>query len=231
MKMDREEKRRLVGEITERGYSTLDAHAAAIRELDKRAGTDVFDIGRRLTECKQILARGSWLPWLEREFGYTEQTALNFMRVYERFKSKTVLDLGVPLSGLYLLARPSTPEAAVDEVMQAAEQGEKQTLKQIKQTIAEHKPEPDPDPDALEMGYREKEPDHEPTPEQRRDQWLKDQRKQRENAPPAPATAHLSGAAPDIAKAIEIAVEVKRFVRHPSVITLCDFIINQGWRS
>jgi hypothetical protein len=32
-------------------------------------------------------ARGNpaWLPWLQREFGWTDRHALNYMRVYELF--------------------------------------------------------------------------------------------------------------------------------------------------
>jgi hypothetical protein len=53
-----------------------------------------------------------WLPWLDREFGWTEMTATRFMNVYELGKSNNLLDLSIPISGLYLLAAPSTPEAA-----------------------------------------------------------------------------------------------------------------------
>jgi hypothetical protein len=49
---------------------TLVEHAAAIRALGKRVVTDVIEIGARLTECKRIAGHGSWLPWLNREFGW-----------------------------------------------------------------------------------------------------------------------------------------------------------------
>jgi transposase len=39
-------------------------------------------------------------------------TALNFMRVYEMDKSRTVRDLNLSMRGLYLLAAPSTPDEA-----------------------------------------------------------------------------------------------------------------------
>jgi hypothetical protein len=44
---------------------------------------DVIEIGRRLTEAKQIAGHGGWLPWLEREFAWKEQTVRNFIQVYE----------------------------------------------------------------------------------------------------------------------------------------------------
>jgi hypothetical protein len=52
---------------------------------------------------------------------------LNFVRVYELSKtpnSKRVLDLSLPLRTIYLLAAPSTPPAARDEVIERASNGE-----------------------------------------------------------------------------------------------------------
>jgi hypothetical protein len=57
--------------------------AEEIRKLGKRAGADVIEIGRRLTETKKICGHGNWLPWLQREFGWTDRHALKCMQVYE----------------------------------------------------------------------------------------------------------------------------------------------------
>lgn len=43
---------------------------------------------RRLSECKAQCSHGRWLPRLEREFGWKDDTALNFMRVPEMVKSR-----------------------------------------------------------------------------------------------------------------------------------------------
>ena len=61
----------------------LSENAEQIRRLDKRAVGDVIEIGRRLTEMKEICGHGNWLPWLHREFGWTDRHALNYTRVYE----------------------------------------------------------------------------------------------------------------------------------------------------
>src|SRR5262245_17802923 len=61
----------------------LAENAEEIRKLGKRAGADVIEIGRRLTEMKKICGHGNWLPWLQREFGWTNRQALNYMRVHE----------------------------------------------------------------------------------------------------------------------------------------------------
>ncbi len=85
-------------------------HAEAIRCLGKRIVADVIEIGRRLTECKKVLGHGNWGVWLDREFGWSDRQALNFMRVYElaESKSENFSDLHLPVSVLYLLAAPST---------------------------------------------------------------------------------------------------------------------------
>ena len=106
----------------------LAQNAQEIRKLGKRASADVIEIGRRLTEMKKLCGHGNWLPWLQREFGWTDRHALNYMRVYEvSLKSENFSDLRIPVSGLYLLAAPSTPPEAVDEVIERAKSGERQT--------------------------------------------------------------------------------------------------------
>jgi predicted ATPase len=68
---------------TDIATTALAEHADAIRALRSRIVSDVAEIGRRLIEVKKIVGHGNWLPWLDREFGWTDHTALNFMRVHE----------------------------------------------------------------------------------------------------------------------------------------------------
>lgn len=71
--------------------------AAQIRQLGKAAVADMIEIGRLLTECKERLPHGGWLPWLDREFGWTDRTALNLMRVHQMAsKSENFSDLELP---------------------------------------------------------------------------------------------------------------------------------------
>jgi hypothetical protein len=103
---------------------------AVIRTLGKRVVADVIEIGRRLTEAKRIAGHGGWLPWLEQEFGWREQTARNFIQVDEcSLKSPNFGDLDISVAGLYLLAHPSTPEPVRHEVIQRAEVGEHGALR------------------------------------------------------------------------------------------------------
>ena len=116
---------------------TLAENAEEIRNLGKRAAGDVIEIGRRLTEMKELCGRGNWL---QREFGWTDRHALNYMRVYGlSLKSENFSDLRISVSGLYLLAAPSTPPEAVDEVIERAKSGERQAHAEIKGKIGEIK--------------------------------------------------------------------------------------------
>src|SRR5271166_377951 len=87
-------------------------HAEAIRVLGRQTVANVIEIGRRLTEAKALAGHGGWLPWLEREFGWTVKTAERFINVYDMSKFDNLSNLDLPISGLYLLAAPKTPEAA-----------------------------------------------------------------------------------------------------------------------
>ena len=93
----------------------LTEHATPIRRLGKFVLDNVIEIGRRLTEAKEICGHGNWLPWLDREFTWKERTAQRYINVYEAFGSNPsgLTDLELPLESLYLLAAPSTPDAAL----------------------------------------------------------------------------------------------------------------------
>jgi DUF3102 family protein len=118
----------------------LAEHADAIRALGKQTVANIIEIGCRLTDAKNIAGHGNWLPWLDREFGWKEQTARNFMRAYElSLKSPKFADLALPLSGLYLLAAPSTPPEARDEIIERAEAGEALPVAEVKRVVEKHK--------------------------------------------------------------------------------------------
>jgi hypothetical protein len=114
-------------------------HADAIRDLLRRTVENAVEIGRRLIETKEMLVhRNLWVDWLEREFGMSERHARNFMNVYcelggflENFSKLNHL----PVSGLYLLAAPSTSNSVRQEVIKRAEAGEEMSFDEVKSTI------------------------------------------------------------------------------------------------
>ena len=125
-------------------YSSLDGETSRfiqqqtgeIRMLMRRTAQDIFEIGQKLIDVKQKLGHGQFLAWLQAEFAWKERTARNFMYVAKQFKSATIADLELAPSVLYMLAAPSTPEAAREEAIARAEAGEsisKETAQKIKQ--------------------------------------------------------------------------------------------------
>jgi hypothetical protein len=123
----------------------LAEHAAAIRRLGKLVVEDVIEIGRRLTEAKDICGHGNWLPWLEREFDWSASTAENYINLFKlSAKFPTVGNLNLDLRSLYMLAAQSTPPEARDEIIKRAEAGEQVTVAEVKTAIAKRKPEPKP---------------------------------------------------------------------------------------
>jgi DUF3102 family protein len=114
--------------------------------LGKRVVGDVIEIGRRLTEARALCPpRGGWYAWLEKVFGWTDDTARNFMNVYEMSITRNFRGLSLLVSDLYLLARPSTPELVLKAVIERAEAGEYFTHAQVKDMIAKAVAEARPD--------------------------------------------------------------------------------------
>jgi hypothetical protein len=113
----------------------LAEHADEIRRLGKQTVENIIEIGARLTECKHICGHGNWLPWLEREFGWEETTAQRFMRVHALAQSKSGNLPDLPVSAIYLLAAPSTPQAARSEIIERAKTGTPVLVAEVKAII------------------------------------------------------------------------------------------------
>jgi hypothetical protein len=114
----------------------LDEHAEAIRACGKRTIEAVLEIGCRLAEAKKLLGHGNWLPWLQREFDWSEDTAERFIALHAlRRQIPQLAELSIPLSGLYLLASPSTPPEVVEAIVAKTQDGEKVGVTEIKAAI------------------------------------------------------------------------------------------------
>jgi hypothetical protein len=154
---------KLAGE--DRGF--VRERAARIRELSKRTAEAIALIGQWLTEVKDRLPHGSWLPWLEHEFGWNERTAQRLIGVYRSFKSDNLSDLDIDVSALYLIAAPKTPEPVRQEIIRRAQAGERMTRAEAVKALDHYEKttdaqQPDPDPALVE------EPDS-PSPDYQRD--------------------------------------------------------------
>ena len=109
--------------------------AREIKPRLQRAADDILFIGERLNHVRERLPHGNWRPWLETEFQMSDQTARNFIHIWERLsdKSKIILNLGP--TALYALAAPSTPDDAITQVEALITNGHTPTVAETKQII------------------------------------------------------------------------------------------------
>lgn len=78
-----------------------------ILDAKRRGGEAILTIGRCLTEAKQALPHGEWLPWLTEQVEFSPRTAQNFMRLAREWSNTQALaDLGAA-KALTLLALPA----------------------------------------------------------------------------------------------------------------------------
>lgn len=87
--------------------------AETIRVLGKRVAADIVEIGQRLIAVRETCGHGCHSPWLDKEFGWKESTAYNYIAVAERFTGKlpTVGTLLIDASALYLLAATTSAKS------------------------------------------------------------------------------------------------------------------------
>jgi hypothetical protein len=119
----------------------LAEHAAAIRQIGKRVIADLIEVGGRLNTCRDILKDDRrWRAWLKTELKLSHQSAGRFIQIYELAEERSNLDhLDLSVSAIYLLAAPSTPESARDEIIERAASGERLSHAGVQATIAEAK--------------------------------------------------------------------------------------------
>ncbi|MEM9163676.1 MAG: DUF3102 domain-containing protein [Cyanobacteria bacterium P01_F01_bin.4] len=126
-------------EATQR--SIIQQRTGEIRERLRRSAQDVWEIGQKLADVRSRLKYGQFLTWLKVEFGWSQRTAYNFIKVYETFGDRfaNLAKVDIATSLLYQLASPSVPDDLRDQVLQAAEQGQKITAKSLRSAIKKRK--------------------------------------------------------------------------------------------
>jgi len=110
-----------------------------IKSLMRRSSQDIIDIGHNLIEVKQHLGHGSFRNWLRIEFNWSVSTATKFMQVWEQFKCVNFTHLNITASTLYLIAAPSTPKEARDEVLERSSNGENIGYTNAKKIVSQYR--------------------------------------------------------------------------------------------
>lgn len=113
-------------------------------EIEKLQTTALLHVAERLNEARDIFRyrrdEGGFAGWVESRLRWSRQTAYNLLHVHEQFAGQCVKNLdSFPASVLYLVAAPTTPKAAREEVFKRAEAGEPLSITEAKQIVAKHK--------------------------------------------------------------------------------------------
>jgi hypothetical protein len=188
------------------GDPVLAKYAAEIRRLGKRVKEDVVAIGRYLDQAQKHAGRGAWLAWIQTEFGWSDQTAYNYIHLYKAqlqgddLTFQKFWNANLPLSSLYLLAKPKTPDEARKEIADRLEAGEKVTCAAVTETIARAKGATDIEGVPAETGTPEESPSLAGTRESDEDPSTAAHRARMAAlaAEPEPATGQTNGADPQI---------------------------------
>jgi len=106
---------------------------AEIHSLMRITAQSIVKIGRKLADVKPLLS-SQFVAWLKCEFTWSERTAYNFIKVYERFGDESSTSNFAP-SALYLLSAPSVPEETRQSAIKLAAAGETVTHKTAKRLI------------------------------------------------------------------------------------------------
>ena len=79
-----------------------DILAMEIRTLQQQAESIltsyIIEIGRRLCEAKAVLEHGEWGTWLREQVQFSQSTANNYMKIFERFGDDQISLFGAPKS-------------------------------------------------------------------------------------------------------------------------------------
>ncbi|GIO33103.1 hypothetical protein J2TS6_42440 [Paenibacillus albilobatus] len=116
---------------------TPDVIAAEIRSIDQQARQYVLqsaiEIGRKLTEAKELVSHGEWGAWLKINVNYSQSTANNFMRVAAEYaNSQTLANLNYS-QAVALLSIPAEERESFVEENNAAEMSTRELQAAIKE--------------------------------------------------------------------------------------------------
>ncbi len=81
--------------LTTRTPGLIAAEINKIKEDTKRILIyNSIEIGRKLTEAKEMLPHGEWGKWLKTEVDYSKTTANNLMKIFQEYGSEQINLLG-----------------------------------------------------------------------------------------------------------------------------------------
>ena len=103
----------------------LDRVAERVRMRLKNMSAHIIEIGRELSAVKQRLDHGQFLRWVIEECELAPRHAQLMMRATQWAEGRDEIVSHLEPTTLYLLAAPSTPKTARQEVLALLEEGQR----------------------------------------------------------------------------------------------------------
>ncbi len=103
--------------------------------IRRSAASSVVNIGKDLLGAKRYLSHGVFLRWVEDEIGIPARTAQVYMQVAQWLGGKSTAVAHLPLSTLYVISAPSTPNDFAVDVLKRLQEGESISVKAVREEL------------------------------------------------------------------------------------------------
>jgi hypothetical protein len=119
---------------------SLDQLATEIRYYSQQASWSIIEVGKRLIEAKKQVAYAEWENWLDKNVGYSKQTARRFMQCAERFGNRSMSsDLSLSQVTELLSLPEAETETFIEQKKAEGNPVEDMTVKTLRQEIKDWK--------------------------------------------------------------------------------------------
>lgn len=107
-----------------------------IRVIQDNVCQGMIEIGKRLIEIKKELGHGQWLPYLENELGYTNQTGNRLMKIADEFGNSSI---SRNIKSSKVIELLSVPQERRDDFIERCSDIDSMTVKKLREEIKEFK--------------------------------------------------------------------------------------------
>ena len=120
--------------------ATLERLTLEVKFYLGQTAQNIIEVGKRLTQAKEMVPHGEWKNWLQDNFNLSMPTARKFIQVYERFGITRINAHFAPTQMIAMLALPEAETEQFIEV-KAAEGNpvENMTIKTLREEVQQWK--------------------------------------------------------------------------------------------
>lgn len=116
--------------------ANLNQIVSEIKFFENQAVVSYWEIGKRLSQAKEQVGHGEWIPWIEENLNYTRQTASSLIRVYESYPNGNT---SLHLNFSKVLALTSIKDEEERQEFIEKHEVEDMTTRQLQAEIKEYK--------------------------------------------------------------------------------------------